>query len=98
MAMIMTNDTQAHPIAIEAVEPVPPEVAVGSDFVLKVKVSCPAGCDLSDVPVTITAPDGVVTTLAPEPAHAGTGETRDIALQAPLRVGEQRWGVRFGPH
>jgi hypothetical protein len=98
MAMIMTNDTQAHPITIEAVEPVPPEMAVGSDFVLKVRVSCAAGCDLGDMPVTITAPDGVVTTLAPGPAPAGTGDTRDIALQAPLRVGEQRWGVRFGPH
>jgi len=43
------------------------EVAVGSDFVLTVLLSCPAGCNLSGVSVEATAPDGTATTV--EPAH-----------------------------
>lgn len=94
----MTKNGQTHCTNIELVEPVPADVPVGSDFVLTAKVWCPAGCDVSGMPVTITAPDGVATTMGPDPDHERAGETRDIVLQAPLRVGEQKWSVRFGPH
>jgi hypothetical protein len=88
--MIMTKDAQTHSTTIELSEPAPSEVPVGSDFVLKLEVSCQAGCDLSGMPVTVTDPDGLTIAMA--------AEARDIALRAPLRVGEQTWSVRLGPH
>ena len=47
-----------HATTIEVIEPAPPEVAAGVEIVLKVKVSCAAGCDLGGMPVKITAADG----------------------------------------
>jgi hypothetical protein len=73
-------------------------VAVGDDFALKLAVSCPAGCDLSGMPLSVTDPDGRVTAIAADAADQDSAETRDIALRAPLRVGEQVWNVRLGPH
>jgi hypothetical protein len=92
---------QTHSTNIELSEPVPPELAVGSDLVLKVKISCPAGCDLRAVPVTVTGPDGLEVTIEPpsdhEPASADV-TLRDISLKAPQQVGEHVWSVRFPPH
>jgi hypothetical protein len=91
----MTKDAQTHSTTIALSEPAPSDVAVGSDFVLKLEVSCPAGCDLGGMPLSVTAPDGQVSTMA---AHDQNGETREITLQAPMRVGEQTWSLRLGPH
>src|SRR5262245_27597332 len=33
------------------------EVAVGAEFLLTVLVSCPAGCDLSGIPIEVLSPD-----------------------------------------
>src|SRR5580693_8291872 len=97
----MTKDARTHSTNIELGEPVPPELAVGSDLVLQIKVSCPAGCDLGGMPVTVTGPDGLV---AAAEAHSGhetppaDATLRDITLKAPLQVGEHVWSVRFPPH
>ncbi len=88
----MTADLRPHAPAIEVVGPVPPEVAVGADFVLKVKVSCPAGCELDGMPLKVTAADATV--VASALAH----ETADIALTAPRRTGEASWTLVCGPH
>lgn len=88
----MTADLRPHAPAIEVVGPVPPEVAVGADFVLKVKVSCPAGCELDGMPLKVTAADATV--VASALAH----ETADIALTAPRRTGEASWNLVCGPH
>jgi hypothetical protein len=95
---IMTKDARTHSITIALSEPAPAEVAVGGDFVLKLAVSCPAGCDLSGMPLTITDPDGQVTATAADGPDQESAKIRDIALSAPLRVGEQAWSLRFGPH
>jgi hypothetical protein len=95
---IMTQDAHTHSITIALNEPAPSEVAVGDDFVLKLKVSCPAGCDLSGTPLTATDPDGRATVSAADAPDQGGAETRDLALRAPLRVGEQTWSLRLGPH
>jgi hypothetical protein len=97
----MTKDLKTHCTTIELGEPAPAELAVGSDFVLQVKVSCPAGCDLSDLPVTVTGPDGTVATIAPRVDQDRGPEDatlREIALAAPRQVGEHVWSVRFLPH
>jgi hypothetical protein len=93
----MTKDAQTHSITIGLSEPPPSEVAVGSDFVVKLAVACPTGCDLSGMQVSVTGPDGLTATAADTPDQGGTG-SRDIALRAPLRVGELTWSVRLGPH
>jgi hypothetical protein len=36
------------------------EVAVGAEFVLTALVACPAGCDLSNIPIEVMAPDNAV--------------------------------------
>jgi len=50
----MSADTAAHATVI-AVDG-PAEVAVGAEFVLAVGVSCPLGCDLSNVRLEVAAP------------------------------------------
>jgi hypothetical protein len=88
----MTADLRTHATTIELIGRVPPEVAAGVDFVLKVKVSCGSGCELDGMPVTVTAADGTVV------ASACAHETADIALKAPGRTGEACWNVACGPH
>ena len=84
-----------HSIDVELCEPVPAEVPVGADFVVKLKVSCPEGCDLGALPVSVTGPDQQPVTIAPTPGEA---DTREIALTAPQQVGEHAWSIAFAPH
>jgi hypothetical protein len=104
-------DVRTHSTHVELAEPAPAELAVGSDFVLKLKVSCAAGCDLRSMPVTVGGPDGLTVTVEPELASGDTTledstredaaaqdiTVRDIALKAPQQVGEHVWSVRFPP-
>jgi hypothetical protein len=87
----MTADLR-HATTIEVIGPTPPEVAAGAAFVLKVKMSCAAGCALDGMPVTVTAADSAV--VVSVLGH----ETAEIALEAPRRVGEACWNVACGPH
>jgi hypothetical protein len=93
----MPSDARPHATTIEVIEPAPPEVAAGADIVLKVKVSCAAGCDLGGMPVKVTAADGAIVGSEPG-ACARHDETTDIRLEGPCRVGEHIWSVVFGPH
>ena len=92
----MTADVRAHATTIEMIEPVPPEVAVGAGIILKVKVSCAAGCDLDGTPVRVTAVEAAVESAL------GTGalrdETAEITLEAPRQAGDHTWNVVCGPH
>jgi hypothetical protein len=81
-----------HVAAVELRDPPPAEIAVGADMVLTVRVTCPAGCDLADAPLTVTAPDGSVLAVPP------SGADRTIALTAPRQVGEHVWRVIAAPH
>jgi hypothetical protein len=85
----MTADLRTHATAIEVIGPT--EVAAGADFVVKVKVSCAAGCELEGMPVTVTDADGAAVASALGP------ETADVTLAAPRRVGEASWNVACGP-
>ncbi len=88
----MTHD-QVHATKIEVGGPELSDVAAGADFVLRVEVSCLAGCDLAGAPVKVTAPDGraVVGELTTDGAS-------DFGLTAPRQAGEQVWSVMFGTH
>src|ERR1700682_335285 len=97
----MSKNVPTHSTNVELVEPVPPELAVGDDFVAQVKVSCPAGGDLSRLPVTVTGPDGRSTTIEPRASHEPAPADaclRDIPLKAPGHVGEHFWSVRLAAH
>ena len=102
----MTAGAAAHATVI-TVEDVA-EVAVGAEFVLTVRVSCLAGCDLSGIPIEVMAPDNATATVPTPhpPPHAGEGRegvaeiaaARRIALKAPLRVGEHVWCLSCAAH
>ncbi len=101
----MMKEPSAQPIThsptLELCEPVPAELPVGSALVLQIGVSCPAGCDLAGVPLTVTGPSGEVTTIEPRPDQAlapPEAALRTITLQAPLQVGEHVWSIRFPAH
>ena len=85
----------AHAAVVELCDPPPPEVAVGASMVLTVRLTCPAGCDLSDAPLTVTAPDGVVHAVPPVESDAAA---RAIALTVPRTVGAHVWRVYAAPH
>ncbi len=94
--MALTDRT--HSTNVELSEPGPLEVPVGTDLVFKVRVSCPAGCDLRGLPIEIIAPDGIVLTRELATCDAGSNATGDLTLKAPQKVGRYAWRVVFPPH
>jgi hypothetical protein len=81
-----------HAAVIELWEPMPAEVAAGADTIVKVKLACPAGCDLSGVPVMVTAPDGATMSIANNTLPIDDGaDIRSIALTAPRQLGDHTW-------
>jgi len=83
--------THAHSTTIELSEPAPAEVAAGVELVLKVGVTCTAGCDLHGLPLTIKSPDATDTTCY-------LNDSGEIALKVPPNVGPQSFTITFGPH
>ena len=83
------EDQQKHPTNVALSRPPPAEVDAGTDIALKVKVSCPWGCDLRGTAISVTAPDGAVVAtseLAEHVEHAN--ETAEFTFKAPDEVGE----------
>jgi hypothetical protein len=77
-----------HETSLEISRSIPPELEVGARISLKVKASCPDGCDLRGIPVQVMAADEVV----------AISETEDFALKAPEQVGEHSWTILFPKH
>lgn len=94
------KDVQTHSTHLELSEPAPPELPIGSDLTVQVKVSCRSGCDLRALPLAVTGPDGQAAMIPPSPDHDAASEedARDIALEAPLAVGTHTWTIRFASH
>ena len=107
----MSVGTSPHATVIAAEGPA--EVAVGAEFVLKVLVSCPAGCDLSGIAIEVMAPDNATATvdppapLSPTPPSpacgggqgSGTGETREGAADiAATRPVPLKAPIHVGEH
>lgn len=88
----------AHATTIALSEPAPPEVAIGAEVVVRLKVSCSQGCDLRGLPIRIAPPDGDAATYELARFEAGINETMEVALKAPEQVGEHIWNVTFPLH
>ena len=54
MAKEAEKHAPAHACEIALFEPAPSEVPVGADFVVRLVVSCAAGCDLAGAPIEVT--------------------------------------------
>src|SRR5437879_3865260 len=81
-----------HLTAIELSEPAPAEVSAGSELVLKIKLTCAAGCDLHNLPLTIKGPGDSA-------AAAGhINDSGEVTLRIPPKVGPQSFTIAFGPH
>lgn len=87
-----------HPIQVEIGESIPPEVYAGTDIALKVKVTCPRGCDLRGTQVKVMAPDAVVMTSELATYENNINETQGDNFKAPREVGEFAWSVVFPRH
>ena len=81
----MSAEVAVHQVVLELEEPIPSEVPVGSDIVLKVRVSCPHGCDLSGRLLKVMAGEEVLTTCV----HG------EFAVNVPLRLGTYSWTILF---
>lgn len=85
-----------HPTTVALSRAPAAEVDAGTDIVLKVKVSCPHGCDLRERVVNVLAPDGVVVTASRLAEFADhINETTEFALTVPDDAGEYSWTLVF---
>ena len=93
-------------VHLEVSEPVPIEAGAGSEIVVRLRASCPAGCDRRGMTIRAIAPDGSDAAHALASHDGAVSESGDIVLRAPPRVGEHVWrfvlaaheiaGVRYG--
>ena len=93
------EDPRTHPTSVAFSRPPAVDVDAGTDIALKVKVFCPAGCDLRGTAIHVTAPDGLVVAtseLAEHFEHAN--ETAEFTFKAPEEVGEHSWTLVFPKH
>jgi len=87
-----------HQTKVEMSQPVPPEFEAGADIILKVKVSCPEGCDLRAIPVSVMAADEIIGSSELAAFEDAVNETEIFTLKAPGQVGEHTWTVLFPGH
>lgn len=81
----MSAEADVHLVVLELEEPVPVELPIGSDIVLKVTVSCRHGCDLDSRLVTVVAGEETVAAFVHE----------ELAINAPGKVGTYSWTLLF---
>ena len=90
------EEAGTHAIAVTMSRAPDAEVDAGAQIVLKVKVSCPHGCDLRERVINIVTHDGVIALSSPLAEFAGNAnETTEFVFMAPDEVGEYSWTVVF---
>ncbi len=93
------EEVRPHPTTVALSCPPAAEVDAGTAIVLKVKVSCPHGCDLRERVIDVVAPDGAVVASSRLSEFAdNVNETTEFAFMAPEEVGEYSWTVVFPKH
>jgi hypothetical protein len=83
-------------LSLELAEPVPPQVPVGGDVVLQVRVSGAAG-DLSGCRIEVVAGEEIVATAELIAFRDNFNETAAFTATAPVRVEAFSWTIRFPP-
>jgi hypothetical protein len=83
-------------LSLELAEPVPPEVPVGSEFRLLVRV-LGAACDLRGGFIEMMVGEDVVASAGLTTSDDGFSATAAFALNAPDAVGAFTWTIRFPP-
>ena len=93
------EELRLHPIIVELNCPLDAEVDAGTEIALKVKVSCPHGCDLREHVIDVVAPDGAVVGSGRLVEFSDkVNETAEFTFTAPEEVGEYAWTVVFAEH
>jgi hypothetical protein len=90
----MTNNNQPHFINIQVSGTEPPEVMVGAEFGMTVRITCQAGCKLAGAPVKLIAPHGAVLSELKTDADG----MLEVALRAPRQAGEHVWNLVCDAH
>ena len=85
----MSTAVSVHSTTLEIAEPLPPDVSVGANMSLRVRVLCSAGCDLRHVPPRVVAADGA--TIASQFTIGNDDECGFMQVKAPPRAGEHAW-------
>jgi hypothetical protein len=88
-----TKRVRRHETNLELSHAVPPEVAVGTEIGVKVKVWCPSGCDLRGGSVTIKAAKKTVSTGELTKSDDGRSETTELTIKVPGKLGEYVWSI-----
>ena len=92
----MTGEVQAHQTNTEMTQSAPVEVDAGADIAFKVKVSCPAGCDLQGKTVRIITQDcAVAKEVLLTSFEEAASTTDEFTVGAPTELGECTWSVVF---
>ena len=94
----MTVGPGAALVHLEVSEPVPIEAAAGSDVVVRLRASCPAGHDRCGMAIQAAAPDGSQTSHVLASHDGAVSETGDIVLKVPPRIGEHVWRFALPAH
>ncbi len=81
---------------LELAEPVPPQVPVGADVLLQVRVSG-AARDLSGGRIEVVAGEEIVATAVLIAFRGNFNETAAFAVRAPVGVEAFSWTIRFPP-
>jgi hypothetical protein len=91
-----SEEPRTHLTTVALSRPPAAEVDAGTDIVLKVKVSCPYGCDLRGLVINVLAPNGAVAAASRLADFADrANETTEFAFMAPDEVGEHSWTLVF---
>ena len=85
----MSTAVHVHSTSLEIAEPLPPDVPVGADITVKVRVSCTSGCNLRNVPLKVVAPDGAA--IASRFTIDDTDDCGRVQMKAPPRAGDHTW-------
>jgi hypothetical protein len=87
------TETVPHQVVLEFQEPVASEVPVGSNLVLKVSLTCPAGCNLSSRTIRLVSGEETIQEIVGVPGEDADAE--QSPLKAPAKVGSYSWTVLF---
>ncbi|HTI72344.1 MAG TPA: hypothetical protein VMF06_20385 [Candidatus Limnocylindria bacterium] len=88
---MVTKEIATHQVVLEFEEPVAAEIPAGSDLVLRLKVSCSAGCDLTGGTVRLMSGEETIQ----EVSGTRPNEAEESALKVPKELGTYSWTILF---